>query len=1132
MDSEEKTSIYEKKLNNQDNYSMFFGVISSLKLFEDKYLFAGTGNFLSIYNIQGNEYLKEKIKIFESEKISKINIFNFDNFEFLLILSGETKIKYAIFNKDEFKFKFNEIITKSHDYIMDHTFYSYLSEKNSKYIIIGFINNFIEIYHFNDNTNKFEFIKYIFSATKCIVYSMAFKILNKIDQENDSVLIASGTVFRKVIIWQINYMKNQKEFIKDDQNILELTGHKGVIFSVHFYSNNTLCSTSDDRITKLWKFDLINKKFISDDYTGHGSRIWDSKIYEPKNILVSVSEDATALIYDLNTKKCIKKLKNAHEGWNIRSVEINENYIWTGGEDGRLIKSKYSFIEQNNDNDNDNINEQKEIIIKIKNEGKQFELACEKQKQKNFKCSIKVVKFINEQIVILGTNHGQILGYYYNNNENEINDNIISFYEDKEARVVNSIDIIQECNLIMVGLNDGSVVVISYDKLNFGGDNNNIKTCLIKIFNERITFISHKILEGNKLFIIISSEKSKIKICLINELNQKKIIETLSNENSFLYFISSFESQINTFEIIRIDDNNNLNNDKNIYLVFLGDYEGKIHFTQIKNISNHLYLFSNLLKYLQIFKKSIITSIIYSSNQKTLFVHSRNNKIKKYIITNEYNSSLFSLKEIESQTIQGIISYEKILYKSMKDFEEEKYFIIGHNGRDLIIYDTHQKKIIHKNDVKGVNKPLDLYLDDKNNKIYYISSQSEIAKIYKAQISQNTESINNSGENKNNDLLISNSYCLPVNGRVIHDIGFLNLENNKYLLYTAGEDTKIKFYYINDINNIFNLSDNNNQNESIIYLGDFKMHECAVRKITFMHKINSEFYFCSIGAKKEIFLFKLILDDINKPKFICIENISQNKINNFKSKSKIKIESSVENSRNMDLCLLKIDEIKYEIIITDTIDETSIFTINFNNGNIIQNDYNNIEINKRNIKFNSSNFIPLCITNCTQKYILYGQSNGILRIYNKENKSENFVKLHEAGINEIKIKESITDTNIFYIFTCGEDCTLIISEFNIISNKMNIINKIKNIHFSAIKSIDIIDNKNELIVISGGYDQIVNIAEFNKLDFTFKVIKTFNVCVSEINSIKGSLRNDKNINQDILYITIGGLGIEFLKYKL
>ena len=83
------------------------------------------------------------------------------------------------------------------------------------------------------------------------------------------------------------------------------------------------------------------------------------------------------------------------------------------------------------------------------------------------------------------------------------------------------------------------------------------------------------------------------------------------------------------------------------------------------------------------------------------------------------------------------------------------------------------------------------------------------------------------------------------------------------------------------------------------------------------------------------------------------------------------------------------------------------------------------------------------------------------KIIIKENKSENFVKLHEAGINEIKIKESITDTNIFYIFTCGEDCTLIISEFNIISNKMNIINEnIENSNESSIQNIQIDLNNN------------------------------------------------------------------------
>ena len=259
------------------------------------------------------------------------------------------------------------------------------------------------------------------------------------------------------------------------------------------------------------------------------------------------------------------------------------------------------------------------------------------------------------------------------------------------------------------------------------------------------------------------------------------------------------------------------------------------------NISNKLYLFSNLLKYLHIFKKSIITSIIYSSKQKTLFIYSRNTKFKKYVITNEYSSSLFSLKEIESQGIQGISSYEKILYQNLISFEEDKYFIIGHNGRDLIIYDTYLKKIIHKNDVKGVNKPLDLYLDDKNNKIYYISCQSELSKIFSIEINQNkTDNIN---ENPHNELLISNSYCLPVNGRVIHDIGLLHLEKNNYLLFTAGEDTKVKFYYISNVNDIFGLGLKSSEGKSIIFLGDFKMHDCAVRKITFIHKINNEFYF-------------------------------------------------------------------------------------------------------------------------------------------------------------------------------------------------------------------------------------------------------------------------------------------------
>ena len=449
----------------------------------------------------------------------------------------------------------------------------------------------------------------------------------------------------------------------------------------------------------------------------------------------------------------------------------------------------------------------------------------------------------------------------------------------------------------------------------------------------------------------------------------------------------------------------------------------------------------------------------------------------------------------------------------------------------MIIYDTLQQKIIHKNDVKGVNKPLALFLDDINNKIYYISSQSNIAKIFTINIKNNSNENNNS--NNNSNLLVVKSYCLPVNGRVIHDININILKNGKFLVFTAGEDTKIKFYYIDFIQNIFDINKNNikNYEKSILYLGDFNMHNCAVRKISFIKEINNEFFFCSIGAKKEIFLFKLNIDNISKPKFSCIVNLSENQYKPDKNikKAKNEIEGNVENSRNMDLCLLNLENNKFKISITDTIDETTNIIFDLNNKD---NNYN-INLNKNSIKFTSSNFVPLCINYCTEKYLLYGQSNGVLRIYNIIDKKDIFFKLHEAGINEIKVFDMKNiNKNIFLVFTCGEDCNLVISEFNLEKNEVNIINKIQNIHYSAIKSVDIIDFGKDLIVITGGYEQIINISLFNLENYIFKVLKTSYICTTEINSLKGILiKNEKN-NDNYIYIVIGGLGMEYLKFKL
>jgi WD40 repeat protein len=168
---------------------------------------------------------------------------------------------------------------------------------------------------------------------------------------------------------------------------------------------------------------------------------------------------------------------------------------------------------------------------------------------------------------------------------------------------------------------------------------------------------------------------------------------------------------------------------------------------------------------------------------------------------------------------------------------------------------------------------------------------------------------------------------------------------------------------------------------------------------------------------------------------------------------------------------------------------------------------------------------------CANKFILYGQSNGVLRIYNNDNKEEKYFKLHEAGINEIKVFERVISQNIFLVFTCGEDCNLIISEFDINKNEINVINKIKNIHYSAIKSFDVILYNKDLIIITGGYDQIINVLLFNLEKYIIKLVKKFNVCTSEINSIKGAIVKDEKSEDILIYIFIGGLGMEFLKMK-
>ena len=1117
----------------------FYGVITSLYL-DENFLYCGKGNYLDIYDI--NKDLKiSHIKIFKSNKILKIYDFEIIKDKKIIFLIGETKISYTYIINKLIQNNFFPINTFSEDYIVDCIISK--NEKKEVILILGFINNYIEIYKYE--SNNFNFKKTLFSPKKCIVYSMSLY-----NSEINKILIASGTVFSEIIIWEIELSNNKKI----ENNNLILKGHEGVIFSVHFVNKNTLISTSDDRTSRIWEINYENKTFYSHAFFGHNSRVWDAKVNFKKNILVSISEDATARIYDIKSKKFLYECNNGHFGKNIRSLEINDYYIWTGGEDGQIIKWKLNienyqnievkninnkklendkqidnknFIKEIDEKNKDNVgnkniktnnnnkisnnkNNEKDLYFSFTLDDKDNQCILAKKKQKNFTPAIKYIKFLNTESIILGTNHGQIILLDIINKKM---DKI--FFNDKETRVINSIDIILT-KFILIGLSDGNIQIIEIENFKTNSETINL------FHNIRITYISHKIIKENKeFFIIFSTALGHSKIYYFQNLDIIKFEDLIKKLkpiiNNFLYLNTGirFPIGISSFELIKLE---NINNS---YMIFLGDYGGRIYYTQIKKITNQLYNYNDI-KYKQIHNDDKITNIIFSYNQNILYTFSRDGRIKKFILTNVLKFN-FSLKEIDSIYKNDISSYEIVLFNKINDFENDNFFIIGHHGRNLLIYNTNSKLIIHSNDVKGVNRPLDAIYSLKNLKIYYAVSQSNKVYIYE---------ILNKNEDKNiiNKGFICN-YSNFIHGRVIHNLNFFCVDKlkNIFLITSCSEDTKVNFFLIENLNLVFE------KNENLIFIGQFSMHECAVRKIKIIDFIYEdenklkikEVFFMSIGSKCECFIYKIVLNLEKKNcQIFLLKDLTKRK--NKKEKNIVNFD--FENTRNLDLTSVIIWENnvkKYNIYISNSCFLTNYYLIQIEENEclIIKNEeYKNV----------TSNFIPLSINhvvnNSNKIFLIFGLTNGNFNILNYEKKIDLYYKLHESGINDLKIINGIK-TNIFNIISSGEDCSIGISELDLNDDnlKLSLIKKIRNLHFSAIKSISLekID-ENNYFIISGSYDQLLNVCKFNRENYEFKKIKKIECVVSEINSISSSLIE---YNKEIV-TCIGGQGIELIKINL
>lgn len=199
-----------------------------------------------------------------------------------------------------------------------------------------YAHNWVEKFKASEGSQeKCEFVLRQFCEEECILYAGDIKAVDEQRQ-----VVVAGTVFRSILIWEVN--NREADGLERDTAVVihRLEGHTGVIFDVRFLrQSEDIVSVSDDRSIRVWT-PHEGGYSQSHEFYGHRSRVW--AVRETKDMLASVSEDATCKLWRVGHETSGKPFETlkGHSGKNVRAIatvsDEQSDLMATGGEDGAI----------------------------------------------------------------------------------------------------------------------------------------------------------------------------------------------------------------------------------------------------------------------------------------------------------------------------------------------------------------------------------------------------------------------------------------------------------------------------------------------------------------------------------------------------------------------------------------------------------------------------------------------------------------------------------------------------------------------------------------------------------------------------------------------------------------------------
>ncbi|KAJ3158869.1 WD repeat-containing protein 6 [Geranomyces michiganensis] len=311
----------------------YAGQITALEFLTPSVLLAATGPFLKVFDVLAGKTVAV-FEIFESTRVHGIHPDRAPQVEsgaalqsIRVALSGgkQLKVLQLTFGYDaagtlvSCEQAIASPLKSFKDWIKD---VAWLKSGETERLALAFAHNFVEIW----DVESASFIEAVQCEEHCILYSARF-----FGGEGGKTYLASGTVFNQILLWDIESRN------RDGEGVIHksLVGHEGVIFNIRVSQDGKrLATASDDRtIRHICLF-------------GHAARVWDCKIMG--KLVVSVAEDSTCRVWDLDTSECIACWEG-HAGKNVWGVDIDPlaNVVASGGGDAGIRLWSLTSLERN-----------------------------------------------------------------------------------------------------------------------------------------------------------------------------------------------------------------------------------------------------------------------------------------------------------------------------------------------------------------------------------------------------------------------------------------------------------------------------------------------------------------------------------------------------------------------------------------------------------------------------------------------------------------------------------------------------------------------------------------------------------------------------------------------------------------